>query len=154
MAVKTQIRVAQELAATKSRNFRTFLLMQQFAAHEIGERIKLARKERGLTQDELAAMASFSKRSLQDYEYGKTIPYKHLRELARLLNRPEEWFLYGDAATGEPADLSDLREEVSELRGMVGELLALQRGLEPEAPAQSPSQPQRRGASPGSRRQT
>lgn len=87
---------AKKLAATKARNFRTFLLMQQFAADEIGARIKQARLERGLKQEELAEMASFSKRSLQDYEGGVTIPYRHMRELAKLLKRREEWFLYGD----------------------------------------------------------
>lgn len=70
--------------------------MQQFAAKEIGVRIKQARKERGLTQETLAEMASFSKRSLQDYESGETIPYRHMAELARLLRKSVEWFLYGD----------------------------------------------------------
>ena len=98
--VKHRTPVTQKHAATNARNFRTFLLMQQFAAEEIGARIRQARKERGLTQDELADLASgFSKRSLQDYESGKTIPYKHLQELGRLLNKPTEWFLYGDVAT-------------------------------------------------------
>src|SRR3954471_19120300 len=92
-----RVRAAQELAATNPRNFRTFLLMAQFEAAEIGARIRQARNERGLSQDELAAMASFSKRSLQDYEAGVTIPYRHLREFGRLLNKPEEWFLYGEA---------------------------------------------------------
>lgn len=89
----------QELAATSSRNFRTFLLLSQFEAKEIGLRIVQARKERGMTQEDLAAIASFSKRSLQDYEAGVTIPYPHLPELGRLLKRPSEWFLYGEETT-------------------------------------------------------
>jgi transcriptional regulator with XRE-family HTH domain len=117
------IRAPQELAATKARNFRTFLLMQQFAAKEIGARIALARNERGLSQEELSDMASgFSKRSLQDYEAGVTIPYKHLRELGRLLKKPEEWFLYGDDNEQEAPDApSDerlreiFREELGDL---------------------------------------
>ena len=110
---KRRGRATQVAAATKSRNFRTFLLMQRFEAQEIGERIKLARLERGLTQEELAEMSSFSKRSLQDYEGGLTIPYRHFRELSRLLNRPEEWFLYGGEA------LAAFDEE--RLRGIVRE---------------------------------
>lgn len=85
------------LAATTGRNFRTFLLMSQFAAQEIGTRIALARELAGLTQEELAAMTSFSKRSLQDYEAGVRTPFKHLQELSGLLRRPVEWFLHGDA---------------------------------------------------------
>ena len=113
----------QEVAATNSRNFRTFLLMQQFAAREIGARIAQARKERGLSQEELADLvAGFSKRSLQDYEAGVTIPYKHLNELGRLLKKPEEWFLYGDDEQEDAGGPSDerlreiVREELQEIR--------------------------------------
>jgi transcriptional regulator with XRE-family HTH domain len=90
--------------------------MQQFEAQEIGERIKQARLEQGLTQEELAVLASFSKRSLQDYEAGLTIPYRHLSELSRLLNRPKEWFLYGTdtfAALNEERLREIVREEIN-----------------------------------------
>jgi transcriptional regulator with XRE-family HTH domain len=87
---------ARKPAATNTRSFRTFLLVETLAAQQIGARIAHARRVRGLSQDELAEMTSFSKRSLQDYEAGVTIPYKHFREIGRLLNQPEEWFLYGD----------------------------------------------------------
>lgn len=125
MAVKTQKPVTQNLAATNSSLFAKVLLMQQFAAKEIGDRIRLARKERGLTQEDLAAMASFSKRSLQDYENGVTIPYRHFRQLGRLLNRKEEWFLYGvDQADGEDVVL----ERLDSLQAQVSELLRLVHG--------------------------
>lgn len=101
----------QEHAATSHRNFRTFLLVQQLAAKEIGARIALARKEAGFTQEDPAVISSFSKRSLSDYETGLTTPYKHLRELSRLLKRPPEWFLYGNQE--EPAE--DLRERLDEV---------------------------------------
>jgi transcriptional regulator with XRE-family HTH domain len=106
--------VAQLPAATSARNFRTFLLMQQFEAREIGARIRQARLERGLTQEELAALTSFSKRSLQDYESGETIPYRHIGELSRILGRPQEWFLYGDetVSVGEERIREIFREEI------------------------------------------
>ncbi len=121
--------VTQSSAATNARNFRSFLLMQQFAAQEIGARISQARNERGLTQEQLAEIAPFSKRSLQDYEAGVTIPYKHLRDLARLLNRPEEWFLYGDQeqpSEGSSVDrleakLESVLEAVEDLRAELRE---------------------------------
>ena len=68
----------------------------QFEAKEIGQRIAEARTLAGLTQEQVAEMASFSKRSLQDYEAGVTIPYKHMREISRLLGREVEWFLHGE----------------------------------------------------------
>lgn len=123
--VKHRQPASQKLAAKKARTFRSFLLMEQLAAREIGARIAQARRERGMTQDDFAEITTFSKRSLQDYEGGVTIPYKHLRELSRLLRRPEDWFLYGDtepsAVTVDQA--AALRSEVAELREMVAELL-------------------------------
>lgn len=98
--VKRNFPATQKLAATNTRAFRSFLLVAQFEAREIGARIRQARDEQGMTQEELAALASFSKRSLQTYEAGQTIPYKHLREIGRLLGKPSEWFLYGDEANG------------------------------------------------------
>jgi transcriptional regulator with XRE-family HTH domain len=118
---------AQQAAATSSRNFRTFLLVQQLAAKEIGARIKQARRERGIaSQEDLAAMASFSKRSLQDYETGVTIPYRHLRELSHLLGRPEEWFLYGD----EPVSSDRLESIEEQLIRIASEIAALRNSLE------------------------
>jgi len=114
--VKHSIRTPQETAATNLRSFRTFLLMAQFEAREIGARIAQARKERGLTQEQLAEMAPFSKRSLQDYENGTTIPYRHLRDLGRLLQRPEEWFLYGDSQEETGAAIKQaVRDAVREI---------------------------------------
>lgn len=92
--------------------------MEQFAAEEIGARIQQARKERGLTQEELAGMASFSKRSLQDYESGLTIPYRHLRELGRLLKKRPEWFLYGDEAEADPSELAEVRRGLAHVQEM------------------------------------
>jgi transcriptional regulator with XRE-family HTH domain len=99
--------------------------MQQFEAAEIGARIKQAQRERGLLQHELAAMASFSQRSLQDYQSGVTIPYKHLTELSRLLGKPVEWFLRGDEAVNvEEERLREIiREEVAAALAPLLELL-------------------------------
>ena len=90
----------QKPAATKGRNFRTFQLVSQLEAKEIGARIAKARDEAGLTQEQVADLATFSKRSLQDYEAGVTVPYRQMQELGRLLNREVAWFLHGET----PAD--------------------------------------------------
>jgi transcriptional regulator with XRE-family HTH domain len=113
--VKRSQRHAPETAATKARSFRTFLLMAQLEAKEIGGRIALARQLAALTQDQLAALAPFSKRSLQEYEAGNVIPYKHFRELSRLLNRPEEWFLYGRVAEDLEARIAALERRLEDL---------------------------------------
>lgn len=112
--------VPQKLAATNERSFRTFLLMQQFAAEDVGARIAQARNESGMTQEELAEIAPFSKRSLQDYEAGTTIPYKHLRFLAKILKRPVDWFLHGDQEEQEIQ--SRVLEELAALRADLADL--------------------------------
>ncbi|MBI3936390.1 MAG: helix-turn-helix transcriptional regulator [Betaproteobacteria bacterium] len=104
--------------------------MQQFEAQQIGARIARARKEAGLTQEDLAEMASFSKRSLQDYEAGVSIPYRHLRELGELLNRTAQWFLYGEVGVSESAEADRLRQIVRE--ELAAALAPVERMLEAE----------------------
>jgi transcriptional regulator with XRE-family HTH domain len=99
--------------------------MAQFEAREVGARIAQARNERGLTQEQLAEIASFSKRSLQDYEGGITIPYRQLRELGQLLNKPTEWFLYGDADQVTAEELAELRTDLAEVKGSLARVEAL-----------------------------
>lgn len=97
-------------AATNTRSFRTFLLVSQLQAQEIGARIALARNELGLTQDQLADLGSFSKRSLQNWEAGVVIPYKAFEEISLLLHRPREWFLHGErTGPGDESPRVDLR---------------------------------------------
>lgn len=116
-------------AATNGRTFRTFLLMSQLQAQEIGARIKQKRRERGMTQDELAVMTSFSSRSLQDYENGVTIPYRHFQEIGRLLHATPEWLMYG-------SETGPVRDEEEPDRGTVRGLL---RELEATVEAQGAS---------------
>ena len=122
---------AQKASATDLRSFRTFLLMRQFAAQEIGERIKQARLEAGgMTQEELADALDVSTRSLQAYEAGDTIPWKHFQALTRIFDRPLEWFLHGEgpatlAPNGRPgSDVDVLRDEMVQGFASVQESLA------------------------------
>lgn len=118
-------------AATTTRTFRSFLLMSQLEAQEIGARIKQKRLERGMTQEELAQTASFSARSLQDYENGVTIPYKHFQELGRLLDVSHEWFMYGDEDEGE--SFKPVVQQPDPLSGTwLGRLLALLQDPDPQ----------------------
>lgn len=119
--VKRRKRVTRKPAATIDRNFRTFLLVSQLEAAAIGRRIALARKEAGMTQEDVADVATFSKRSLQDYESGVTLPYKHLRELGALLGRPTEWFLHGEPEfdPSQEERLERIEAQLAEIRGML-----------------------------------
>jgi transcriptional regulator with XRE-family HTH domain len=119
--------VPKKHAATIARNLRTFLLVSQFEAEAIGARIAQARKEAGMTQEELAALASFSKRSLQDYEAGITIPYRHLQELGTLLRKPVDYFLHGEPERIETDRLKNLEDQMAEANSRLRRLEELLR---------------------------
>lgn len=68
-------------------------------AVQIGQRIVLARQELGgMKQEELAELVGVSQRSMQAYESGEVIPYRKMRDLERVLQRPMAWLLHGDRA--------------------------------------------------------
>lgn len=58
---------------------------------EYATRISVIRAELGLTQPQLAAALGVSVRSVQNYEAGTTIPYKHFRRLEEMANKPPGW---------------------------------------------------------------
>jgi transcriptional regulator with XRE-family HTH domain len=94
---------------------------------EIGRRIALARREAdGMTQRELADLLGVTERSVAAYEAGDVIPYRFMRQLENLLNRPASWILYGEQQ--QPADEAIMRltERVEKLIEMLE-----QQGLEP-----------------------
>lgn len=101
---------ARKSVATEARSFRTFLLMQQFAAKEIGARIAQARREASaMTQEQLADLLDVSTRAVQDYEGGVRIPWKHFKRLEQIFGRELEWFLHGEQPE-QPALLERLTE--------------------------------------------
>ena len=85
----------------------------------VGRRIALARREAGLTQQELADALGVTRRSLQGYEAGTVVPYKHLGTLGRILDRPPQWFLADDDSRPSQAGAHDddlrqvVRDEIS-----------------------------------------
>lgn len=64
----------------------------------IGARIAAARREAGLTQRELADRLGVTTRSIQNYESGSIVPYKHLRRIEVLARRRVGWILSGDGS--------------------------------------------------------
>ncbi len=60
---------------------------------EIGERIKRAREEIGLTQQELAVRLKCTQSALSNYELGKRkLDLTLLIEIAQILNKPIDFF--------------------------------------------------------------
>ena len=96
-------------------------------AVEVGRRIVQARKELGLTQEELAELAGVSQRSMQAYETGEVIPYRKMREIAGVVQRSTSWILHGEE--GEtPEDRIDALEE--QIAGLTKAIRALTRKLQ------------------------
>jgi transcriptional regulator with XRE-family HTH domain len=127
----------------------------------IGKRIAQARREQGLTQAELAKLLGVSTRSVQSYEAGTTVPYRHARRIAAVTGRPPSWLLDGRESRGAALQegfaavnkellerlrvqeelLSSLRGELAQLRALRaeidrlrGELRALRRPSAPSGP--------------------
>ena len=99
---------------TNSRTFRTFLLLMEIEPEKIRARLRQARKEAGLSQQQLAELLNVHKRTIENYENVR-VPWDHLNEYARFTNRPAEWFLYGEAALPPEGELAALAETVEHL---------------------------------------
>jgi transcriptional regulator with XRE-family HTH domain len=82
-------------------------------AREVGLRIARARHGAGwMTQKTLAELLCVCKRSVQAYEAGTTIPYRHLHRLADIFERPASWFLYGEEPADDSATAAERDEEI------------------------------------------
>ena len=80
-------------------------------ARAVGERIVVARKEQLLTQVELAELVGVSQRSMQAYENGEVVPYRKMRDIARILEKPVEYLLYGEGLFTAPDERLEAIEQ-------------------------------------------
>jgi transcriptional regulator with XRE-family HTH domain len=113
-----------KLSATDTRNLRTLLLLSVFEGQEIGARIKRAREEKGLRQEDLADLINVSTRTIQGYEAGETSQYRRLKAIGEVTGRPVEWFLHGDRPEDvEATTVAELRAEVAAVRLLVERIL-------------------------------
>lgn len=70
----------------------------------IGKLIAELRKERNITQDELAGRLQITKQTVSNYERGKRLPsYEALEAIADVLNVPMSFFLSKDEQAEELA---------------------------------------------------
>ncbi len=75
-----------------------------------GEKLKIARKSAGLTQEQLAEKLLVSRQAVTKWESDKGMPdIENLKQLSRLLNTSIDYLL----DNGDRIDLSVLREEIS-----------------------------------------
>jgi transcriptional regulator with XRE-family HTH domain len=100
---------------------------QPVDATAMGRRIAQARLEAGgMTQDTLAELLCLCKRSIQAYEGGKRIPYRHLERLSVVFDRPASWFLHGDDERAAPDDGGDEILERLDLHAQLLKRLAVE----------------------------
>lgn len=124
-----------ETWTTKSRTFRTFLLLMELEPEKIRRRLRQARKDTGLTQHQMADLLGVHKRTVENYEHVR-VPWDHLTEYARITNRPPEWFLYGDSALPPEGVISALEKAVASLRRDLADLRKRLDALEAKRPPQ------------------
>jgi transcriptional regulator with XRE-family HTH domain len=70
----------------------------------IGGRITRARKESGLTQRELGELLGITTRSIQNYESGAIVPWRHLSRIEVLTRKRAGWLLRGEHQGGALED--------------------------------------------------
>lgn len=101
--------------------------MTELERAQISERIKQARKQAGLTQQELADLLHVQARTIANYESDR-VPWRLLGKIAEATNVSQEWLLRGE----QPAPASDLvglREEISDVQAQLARIEQLVRQL-------------------------
>lgn len=93
------------------------MLVAQLEPDAIRARIRQARLEADLTQQDLADLIERHKRTVENYENVRVPEWAELTKIARVLDRQIEWFLYGDRP--EPPGLTEVNEQLTELRRLV-----------------------------------
>ena len=78
--------------------------MDAYLQREICQRIRKARKEAGLTQEDMANLLSVTTRAYQNYEKER-VPFRSLAKIAALTNVSQEWLLRGDVPEATPSSL-------------------------------------------------
>lgn len=130
-------------AATTSRTFHTLALVSSpEQEREICARIKRARIEAGLTQDEFADLLKVEKRTVQNYELDR-VPWRYLKDISKITGRAQEWLLRGDVF-----DLSQM-DRIEQLLKAIAQAL----GLESVSPAEQAAQAAEEAAQATAKRQ-
>ncbi len=79
--------------------------------NKVGERIRSLRKQRELTQEELAELAGIARGSIGRYETGVVYPSQEvIVKLASIFNVTTDYLLGKESPTGEDDEVWELRE--------------------------------------------
>lgn len=113
---------------TNSRKVRTFLARMALEEEQIRERIRQARKEAGLTQEQLADLLHVHKRTVEEWER-TYVPWNHISGIASATGKDEAWLLHG-GSVADPSGVATLQRDVEELRARVDQQTDLLLGIQ------------------------
>ena len=93
----------------------------------VGGRIAAARRESGLTQRLLADRLGVTVRSVQNYESGAIVPYKHLRHIETSTGKRPGWLLDGDEGVPLISSITALQAAMERHRALMQDHLRIMR---------------------------
>lgn len=108
---------------------------------ERGERIKILRIKKDLTQEELANKIGFTKQAISKYESGEGLGYKAAKRLAEVFGVSDEYIMKGTVTlskvTFDRVDSNDSKSDskevlISELKNLLSQEKAKNEFLEKE----------------------
>lgn len=98
--------------------------MERAGRERIGARIRRARRESDLTQAELAGFLGVTTRSVQNYESGAIVPYRHLGRIELVTRKRPGWLLREDGDGGALDDtIVDLRQTMEQHQALLSDHL-------------------------------
>ena len=103
--------------------------MKSLIKKEFARRLKAARKDAGLKQDELSSLLGVEPFTISRWERGVVMP-RDFDKLCEVLNKPPEYFMGSENLHGIPiptASMTELDREIIELLPKVSE--SFKRGL-------------------------
>jgi transcriptional regulator with XRE-family HTH domain len=104
--------------------------MEPEERRRIGARIARARRESGLTQRELADRLGITARSVQSYEAGRIVPWRHLRRIEVLTHKRSGWLLQDEPGRDSAVSartIDELLATIEEHQSLLREQLRLLR---------------------------
>jgi transcriptional regulator with XRE-family HTH domain len=126
----------------KTRNVRRFSsaryleeLMGELDRAAISARLQESRETAGITQAEMAEILSVHENTVQNWESSRkgTVPFDRLDEWAAAANTTKRWLLHGeDGPDVSPGELTDLRQEIADLRASMDRIEKLLRDASPD----------------------
>ena len=90
--------------------------MEPDERRRIGARIARARRENGLTQADLAEQLGITTRSVQNYEAGVIVPWRHLRRIEVVTHRRSGWLLQDRDTPDNPVSAETVHELLDAMR--------------------------------------